>query len=122
MVERRKYKRYRVQEGTIAVFRPSPSLLGQIENISLGGMRVRYIDEEKPATGFTDLTLLKIGEHDLISHLPFSLVLDREYDKPLPNTTMPLRRSHIKFEQLTPKQHNAVREFIRLYGRPSLAS
>lgn len=101
----------------MAVFRPNPSRLGEIEDISLGGIRVRYIAGAAPKNNFTELTLLKTGEHTLIKHLPFALVLDAEDDKPRPATSVPLRRSHIKFTRLTARQQRELGEFINAYRR-----
>jgi hypothetical protein len=117
MDERRKFKRFPVHEGTLAVFRPSPSRLCQIENISMGGMMVRYIEVEKSDHDFSDLTLLKSGENSVIGDLPFSIILDEEIDRPLPFTTLPLRRSHIKFGTMTEEQQKELEEFINSYSR-----
>ncbi len=117
MEERRKFKRFPVHEDILAVFRPSPSRLSQIENISIGGMMVRYIEVEKSDHEFSDLTLLRSGRNSAIEDLPFSIILDEEFDRPLPFTTLPLRRSHIKFGTMTGEQQKELEEFINLYSR-----
>lgn len=117
MEERRKYRRFPVQEGTLAVLRPSPSRLCQIENISMGGMMVRYIQVEQSQHDFSNLTLLKSGGHSIIEELPFAIIGDAEVDRPLPFSTLPLRRSHIRFGEMNEEQQQELEEFIKSYKR-----
>jgi hypothetical protein len=115
--ERRKYERHAVQDGTLAVLRANPSRLGQIEDISLGGIKFHYIQTGEPSHEFPSLTLLKIGAHNMIKNLPFSIVNDSGPDNPLPYTSLPLRHIQIKFGRLTENQKNQIDKFINSYRR-----
>jgi len=117
MKERRKYERHLVQDGALAVLGANTSRVGQIEDISLGGIKFHYVQMEEPSHEFPCLALLKIGEHALIDNLPFSIVHDSGPDISLPYTSLPLGHIQIKFGRLTENQRNQIDKFINSYSR-----
>ena len=46
-VERRAHERYRVKDGIVAVPHAASMRFGRIKDISMGGLTVRYFDEEE---------------------------------------------------------------------------
>jgi len=53
LLEQRKHKRFRPQDGTYAILRGPGKKLGQVINISRGGLAFRYIDiGERPKRSF----------------------------------------------------------------------
>ncbi len=44
MIEQRKHKRFYVKNGTYAMLKYKPTLMGQITNMSKDGLAIRYID------------------------------------------------------------------------------
>lgn len=59
LFERRKHKRFHVQDGAFAVLRPHyAELLGQIIDISRGGVSFRYIASEELSNGSFKLDIL----------------------------------------------------------------
>lgn len=111
--ERRRHKRFLVQEGTLAVFGGRPGTVGPAIDISMGGIAFRY-------TGTAELpkepSKLDILLADRISHLyavPCETVYDFETGKHTPSPSVVERRRGVKFGRLTPIQKSQLESFIR---------
>jgi len=50
--EHRKYTRYHVPEGSFVTLGPSNAILGQILDISMGGLAFRYINSQPKETEY----------------------------------------------------------------------
>ena len=114
-VERRKYKRFLVQEGAYALLKNNSSKLGQIKNISRGGLAISYIvDEDQMNESFkVDIFIGKKGY--CLKDVPSKKVSDLHIDNRLPFSTFSIRQARIQFNELNPSQLSQLDNFIRDY-------
>ena len=106
-VERRKNKRYKAVEGAYAAISPNSHKLGQIIDISMGGLAFKYIDT---ANGDTDsdtqqeesIFLSSMGYY--VGDLPFKTIADYELTNAPSFSSMKVRRRHVQFKDLSFKQ------------------
>ena len=113
MVERRKHKRFRVQEGVYALLKNNSSKLGQIENISRGGLAFSYIvDGEQMHEAFkVDIFISKIGY--CLKDVPSKKISDLHLDNRLPFSTFSIRQVGIQFNELNHSQLSQLDNLMR---------
>jgi hypothetical protein len=112
-VERRAHKRFPVQDGIYAVLRNNSSKLGQIKNISKGGLAFSYIaDEEQLHESFlVDIFIRNIGYY--LKDVPSRKISDFHIDNRLPFSTFKVRQVGIQFNELAHSQRLQLDNFIR---------
>ncbi len=106
-IERRKNKRYKAVEGAYAAISPNSHKLGQIIDISMGGLSFKYIDtsngdnesETKPEEA---VFLSSMGYY--VGDLPFQTIADYEVTNTPSFSSMKVRKRHVKFSDLSFKQ------------------
>ncbi len=107
-VERRRNKRYKAVEGAYAAVSPNSHKLGQIIDISMGGLSFKYIDtsngsqENDPMMGEDAIFLSSMGYY--VGDLPFNTVSDYEVTNAPSFSSMKVRKRHLQFTDLTFKQ------------------
>ena len=113
LLEQRKHKRFRPQEGTYAILRSPGKKLGQVINISRGGLAFRYIDiGERPERSF-ELDI-SIEEHGLIlDSLSFETVSDFSVSREFPFSSTPIRRRGGQFKSLKKNQISQLEYLLR---------
>ncbi|MGD9082868.1 MAG: PilZ domain-containing protein [Desulfobacterales bacterium] len=115
MVERREHKRFLVQEGAYALLKNSSSKLGQIKNISRGGLAFSYIvDGEQIHESFkVDIFMSNIGY--CLRDVPSKKISDFHIDNRLPFSTFSIRQAGIQFNELNYSQLSQLDNFMRDY-------
>ncbi|MCP3876553.1 MAG: PilZ domain-containing protein [Desulfobacteraceae bacterium] len=106
-VERRKNKRYKAIEGAYAAISPNSHKLGQIIDISMGGLAFKYIDtsnneENNEAPQEETIFLSSMGYY--VGDLPFEIISDYEVTNAPSFSSMKVRKRHVKFSDLSFKQ------------------
>lgn len=103
-IERRKNKRYKAKEGAYAAISPHSRKLGQIIDISIGGLSFKYIDnnEEKEDEPERSIFLSSLGYY--VGELPFKTIEDYEITNSPSFSSMKLRKRRVKFAELNFKQ------------------
>jgi hypothetical protein len=105
-VERRRSKRYKAVDGAYAAISPNSHKLGQIIDISMGGLSFKYIDtsivEEKPDIPENTVFLSSMGYY--VGDLPFKMVSDYELTNAPSFSSMKVRKRHVQFTDLSFKQ------------------
>lgn len=105
-IERRKNKRYKAMEGAYAAITNS-NKLGQIIDISMGGLSFKYIDTENESEGpekrnEESIFLSSMGYY--VGDLPFQTIADYKITDTPSFSSMVVRKRHVKFTDLTFKQ------------------
>jgi len=106
-VERRKNKRYKAVEGAYAAISPNSHKLGQIIDISMGGLSFKYIDtsgETKRQDSLNEEAIFLSSMGYYVGDLPFKIVADYEVTNAPSFSSMKVRKRHLKFTDLTFKQ------------------
>jgi hypothetical protein len=123
VAERRHHKRFQVHGGAFAVLRPRSGILGQvidivgeIVDISQGGLMFRYIAGENRSHKPFELDIVLAGDDFRLDKIPFSAASDRQMagEWSLSPTTM--RRQGVQFGVLTDDQKAQLRYFIQNYA------
>lgn len=106
--ERRKHLRYKVKECAFS----SRKNLGEIIDISMGGLSFRYVDTGLSQSSPPDIingSSVLFGNDDLCIHdLPYKIISDHAIGAGL----SPVRRCGVQFEKLTAKQIAQLEQFI----------
>ncbi len=106
-VERRRNKRYKAVEGAYAAISPNSHKLGQVIDISMGGLSFKYIDtssddSENSRLPEESIFLSSMGYY--VGDLPFKTVSDYEITNAPSFSSMKVRKRHVQFTDLSFKQ------------------
>jgi len=112
-IERREHKRFLVQEGAYALLKNNSSKLGQIKNISRGGLAFSYIvDEEQMHDSFkVDIFISNLGY--CLKDIPSKKISDFHVDNKLPFSTFSIRQVGIQFNELNHSQLSQLDNLMR---------
>jgi hypothetical protein len=116
IVERRKDKRFQAEDGAAAVFRrpwPHSTRLGQIIDISKGGLAFRYIAGEEQSHGPSELEILWGDCSVRLDKMPFETISDFKTATEAPLNSIEMMRSSVQFGELTSEQMSQLEYFIR---------
>lgn len=111
--ERRKLKRFQVQDGAFAVVRPEFTRLGQIINISYEGLAFQYAATANQENGASELDIFLTGDAFYLENMSFETVCDRRATKKSSKGFLPLRRCSVHFKDLTGTQIAQLEYFIQ---------
>lgn len=111
MDERRRYHRYSGPNEALAVLKPHPIKLGQIINISEGGLAFHYLSDNKIDTQYIELDIFVSANDQRYNAFPFTAIRDFRVSSQF-ETTTPRRQLCIKFNSLTNKQKLLLKSFI----------
>lgn len=112
-VERRGNPRYTVKSEVLAVLKPYPVKLGQIANISEGGLAFMYLGENRISEPYTHMDLYDAKGEKTCHALPIELVSFAEIAYIY--GIIPIQRVSIRFRDLTGHQKDAIKGFIQAY-------
>jgi len=106
-IERRKHKRYKAVEGAYAAISPNSHKLGQVIDISMGGLSFKYIDTTTDDADFEQspeesIFLSSMGYY--VGDLPFKTISDYEITNAPSFSSMKIRKRHVQFTDLSFKQ------------------
>jgi hypothetical protein len=110
--ERRKHKRYPVKNGAFAVLGPPSTKIGQIINISMGGLAFGYIAGKEPSDTSFELGILLAEDSFHLTKVPFKTVSDQEA-KEVPFSSLTMRRCGVQFGELRPNQMSQLEYFMQ---------
>ncbi len=106
-VERRKNKRYKAIEGAYAAISPNSHKLGQIIDVSMGGLAFKYIDtsnDDMENESHTKETVFLSSMGYYVGDLPFKTIADYEVTDAPSFSSMKVRKRHVQFTDLSFKQ------------------
>lgn len=109
LLERRRHKRFLVENSVIAL----DSISGQLIEISFGGLSFKYVGEEEAAGKLTESGIL-LGEGDFcMENLPLITVSDVPLEGGDSSDSLPIRRRGMKFGNLSSEDIFQLGRFIR---------
>ena len=115
LVERRKNKRFQAKDGALAVLKPpwpNSIRLGQIIDISMGGLSFRCIAGEDRFNGSSELSVIFANHGFYLHKLPIKSISDLETAR-MPFGSMTPRRRSVQFEELRDDQVSQLEYFIQ---------
>jgi len=110
--ERRRFKRFRVQEGAFAALRPHFTKLGQIIDTGEGGLAFRYVAIEQLSEEGSELDIVFAGSAVYLQKLPVRVISDVPMPKESPFGAFVTRRLSVQFGKLSPRQRSQLDLFL----------
>ena len=117
-VEQRAHARYHVKEGAYTVIKiqqDTKLTIGQIVDISKGGLAFKYIANGEPVKGNHKLDIYFIGQGIQLKNISFKVVSDLELENSYPFSSILMRRGSLQFQNLEIEQKNELAKFIKKY-------
>lgn len=111
-VERRKYKRFRVQDGNFAALSPEFYVVGQILDISRSGLAFRYVASTARAHECAELKILKTDGSFSCDRIPFKAIWDRSMPQSFALDSVTLRHCGVQFGELGDDRKFDLKYFI----------
>jgi hypothetical protein len=122
--EKRKFKRFKGKEGAFAAFiRPNELInLGQVIDISLGGLCFRYLATSDASTECSGIKIFgSNGRFIHVEKVDCTII----YDQEIPNGSweqLSTRRCGVRFENMTIRQQSMLQDFIDHFSFDDTAS
>lgn len=121
VVERRKHKRFQVKENAFVVFeaqsRPhSTTKVGQITDISIGGLAFRYFASEEQSNGSFELGIFLAYNGFHLRQIPFEAIWDVETEK-VRTSSITVRKSGVQFGEMTHDQISGLEYLIQNHSK-----
>ncbi len=110
LADQRENKRFQVPKDAFAALRPDYVKVGQIINISMGGIELRYLGSEVPSNG-SELDIFLAGRTFYLYKVPFETVWDL-----VTNSSINMKVCGLQFRDLTPHQIAQLKYFIQDYA------
>jgi hypothetical protein len=114
IVNQRRYARFRVPKDAFAALGPDYIKVGQIINISMGGLVFRYHNSKGPSNA-SELDIFLAGRAFYLYKLPFETVWDSLTDKK-PCSCINMKECGLQFGNLTPHQIAQLKYFFQAYA------
>jgi c-di-GMP-binding flagellar brake protein YcgR len=102
-------------EIAIALLKSNPPKMGEIIEISRGGLTFSYIDNERDLKARGELDILFAEKDFHLSRLPFKQVEDAEVIDDSPFSALSMKRLTVKFKELSPKQKRKIDHLLSNY-------
>ena len=111
---KRKHQRFRTRDLTFVKLRSESEIdIGQLLDISKGGLALRYFVNTEKLLDYNDLGIFLSGGNFRIDRIPFRTISNIEQANNPPFSTIILRRYGVQFEKLTPDQQNQLDFFLQ---------
>ncbi len=113
--DRREHPRYKVSNEALAILKPHPIKLGQIINISEGGLAFQYLGENIIDSKYVELDIFVSKSGKQFTAFPFSKVRDFQISSQFDKST-PIRQLCLKFDNLSTEKQFLLKDFIIEYA------
>ena len=114
-IERRFHERFQVQQGVYALLKNGSSKLGQIKNISKGGLAFMYINDGEQIHRPTEVDIFLSGYGFILKDIPCKKISDIHVDNFVPFSTFEMRQLGVQFGEISMLQLDNLGAFIEKY-------
>ena len=118
--DRRKDRRFSVQEGVFAALRPHFKKLGKVHDISLNGLSFDYISNGSRSKGHLEVDLFGKKQKFYLGHVKCRVVSDSGISDHTPLSSVMISRLSLEFEELTDEQRSKLKHVIRNHSRTAV--
>jgi len=116
VIERRFHKRLQVQQGVYALLKNGSSKLGQIKNISKGGLAFMYINDREQIHEPAEVDIFLSGHGFILKGIPCKKISDIHVDNYVPFSTFEMRQLGVQFGDVSHNQLAHLDTFIEKYS------
>lgn len=113
VVDKRKHKRFRSQDLAFAAFGSHIKEIGQIIDISRGGLAFRYVADGDRLNESRELEIYLANNGFHLKEVPFNTISDFELTSEFPTSFIIMRRRGVQFGELTQDQVSQLGYFIQ---------
>jgi hypothetical protein len=113
--DRRKRRRFRVQDGAFVILSPSDAGVGRLIDISFDGLSFDYVTTQKPSGEPTELQIFVTDSPFRLYKIPCRTITDFKTFQ-IPHTHSHRRRSGVQFGDLTESQISQLEYFMQKYA------
>jgi hypothetical protein len=110
LVERRKHKRFQVDNGAFVRVGPHSYKMGRLIDISMGGLAFHYVGSQEANESYLAIFLTETNFY--LDEVPIKTVWDLEMAGKLPSSSITVRRHGVQFVNLPDEQRSQVQFFI----------
>lgn len=110
--EKRKYERVAAREGIIVALKPHSNILGQMIDISMGGLSFRYIESSEPTSHSSELVILIANHNFFLDRVSFKTASDILIDNNISFSSLQMRRRGVEFVNLSVHQSTLIQHLI----------
>ena len=114
--EQRQHRRFRVPKTTFVALWPEFLRVGQVADISMGGLAFRHLRGEALPNGSLELDLFLAGRSFYLYRLPFEMIWNLEPVEADASNSHDLRQCGLRFGELTSGQTAQLEYFVRNYA------
>jgi len=112
--ERRLHQRYKVQPQAFAAL-ASHYLVGQIKNISKGGISFTCIANVKPDSRTFEIEIFTQDDKFHLREIPFKIISETDVEERIPSSTLQKKQINGVFLELTDEQVSQLEYFLENY-------
>lgn len=114
--ERRKQNRFKVREGAFAAITPNLSAVGQIMNISQGGLAFRHNANPDQIDESVEIDIFYLRHGYYIEKVPSKIISHFAVIQDIPLDAFQTRQCGVQFGKLTANQLSRLDNFIQLFA------
>jgi hypothetical protein len=115
VLEKRRHQRFRSKESAYAAFGSETLKVGQIVDISMGGLAFHYIADGSQINGARELEIYLAGNGFHMTEVPFNTISDFAIPSEFPLSTIIMRRRGVQFGELNQLQESQLGFLIQNY-------
>ena len=113
--DKRKHKRFKTAENAFASVRNGHGPVGNILDISLGGLCFKYISDTAAPAGALELDIFLSGHSFWLRRIPNRNIADVKLACDFSFSTVGMRRRSIQFLNLTQTQRSMIEHLIQYH-------
>jgi c-di-GMP-binding flagellar brake protein YcgR len=110
--DRRQYRRFKVPNDAFAIVKNPRFKLGQITDMSLGGMSICYLDELISGGGSSTIDILLADNEFYIEGIPVSFVWHADCREMYTVNSSVMKKCGVRFGELTPAHESKLAVFV----------
>ncbi len=114
--EKRRFTRFQAPENSFALLRGPAGKLGQIIDISKGGLALRYVANNGQPSKSSQLDIFLADNGFSLEKVSFEIVSDFEIGKQGPSSSITMRRCGVQFGSLNQDHIFQLEYFIKNYS------
>lgn len=116
--DQRAYRRFHVKEGAFAAVKKSQEaklIVGQILDISQGGIALKYLDNDEPIDGSHKLDIYFSGRGAQLKDIAFRVISDFRLENSFQYSHVFMRRGCLQFQDMSMNNMSLLNEFMSKY-------